>query len=141
MQDHHLWIIAAALLGIAEMLTGTFFLLVLAAGAIAGALAAWLGQGFWLQSGAAALVAIGGVILVQSRRRKLAPEQAALDVGQTVIFEQWISQADGMARVRYRGTSWEARLAAGSQPDDGEIFFIEAVDNGVLRISTPKPQH
>ena len=32
----------------------------------------------------------------------------SLDVGHTVLLESWVSEADGVAKVRYRNATWDA---------------------------------
>ena len=64
MDTYLLWAIAGIVLIIVEMLTGTFYLLVLGIAALAAAGAAWLGQSFWVQAVVTAAVTIAGVILV-----------------------------------------------------------------------------
>jgi membrane protein implicated in regulation of membrane protease activity len=49
MASYVLWAIAGFVLVIAELLTGTFYLLVFGVAALAGALVAYLGGAFWLQ--------------------------------------------------------------------------------------------
>lgn len=140
MQDHHFWLIAALALGIAEMLSGTFFLLVLAIAALAGAATAWFGGSFWLQTCIASILAVIGVFLVQHYRHR-APSRSlpSFDLGQPVGFEQWVSQAEGMARVNYRGTTWEARVTSGQDPAPGTILYIQAVEGNRLLVSDLKP--
>jgi len=106
-----LMFIAAFALLAAEMLTGTFYVLVLAIGVACGGVAGWLGAGFTVQLvSAVALGAIGIAIVHQWRVRSAGsrkPEQP-LDIGETVQVETWNS--DGTARVRHRGTQWDAAL-------------------------------
>jgi membrane protein implicated in regulation of membrane protease activity len=85
MDAYLMWAVAGIVLIIVEMLTGTFYLLVLGIGALAAAGAAWLGQSFWVQAVVTAAVAVAGVILVNRFRGKSLPAaQEALDVGQSV---------------------------------------------------------
>ena len=141
MQIYHYWLIVGIALFIIEMLTGTFFLLVLGVAAMAGGITGWLGGGFWLQACVASLLAVIGVILVHNYRRRAAhaPAMASFDVGQPVTFEQWVSQNDGMARVNYRGTTWDARVSAGQPPAPGTILYIQTVEGSLLNISDVRP--
>ena len=59
------WLIAAVLLGILEVVSLDFVLIMLAAGALAGAAAAALGAPFIVQAGAAAGVAVLGILAVR----------------------------------------------------------------------------
>lgn len=141
MQNYHYWLIAGLALCIIEMLSGTFFLLVLGIAALAGGVTGWLGGGFWLQACVASLLAVIGVILVHNYRRRSAhiPAMPSFDLGQPVTFEQWVSQNDGMARVNYRGTTWDARVSAGQPPAPGAILYIQSVEGNILIISDVRP--
>lgn len=117
MQLHYWWWILALGLGVLELMTGTFYLLVLAAGCAAGGLAAWLGAGLTLQVLATAVVAIVGWAWLWRRSpwRQSAGDLAAdssmlLDVGERVEVEAW--GADRRAQVRYRGAAWTVELDA-----------------------------
>lgn len=108
------WLLTAAAVAL-ELLSGTFYLLMLGIGLAAAALAAHLGAGLALQLTAAALVG-GGAVLFWSQRvrqRSGAGDSAAsadlnLDIGQLVQVEHWA--ADGSASVRHRGAEWTAEL-------------------------------
>ncbi|MCR5867397.1 NfeD family protein [Aquincola sp. J276] len=107
-----LWWLIAGLLVAVELVTTTFYLLMMALGAVAGALAAHLGLGLNLQVAIAALVGGGAVAvwhLVRRRRRAVAAGDAELqlDVGAQVQVPAW--QPDGQARLSYRGSTWSAR--------------------------------
>ena len=136
-----MWLIAGFVLVIAELVTGTFYLLVLGVGAFAGALVAFLELGLWWQALAAAIVTIAGVMGVRARPRtgRGAP-MASLDVGQVASFEAWSNQAAGRARVRYRDTQWDAQIEGdAASPAHGDPFFIVAVDGSTLRVARNKP--
>lgn len=135
-----LWAVAGIVLIIVEMLTGTFYLLVLGIAALAAAAAAWLGQSFWVQAVVTAAVATSGVILVNRHRaRSAGTPQRSLDVGQAVTLESWISEADGLARVNYRNAQWEARVT-GERTSGGKVFYIHAVEGNTLLVSATRPQ-
>jgi membrane protein implicated in regulation of membrane protease activity len=140
MDAYLLWAIAGIVLIIVEMLTGTFYLLVLGIAALVAAGAAWLGQTVWVQAVATAAVAISGVILVNRYRGKSAPaSQRSLDIGQSVTVEFWINEADGLARVNYRNAQWEARVSGAREPG-GKVFYIHAVEGNTLMVSAVRPQ-
>ncbi len=128
------WWIATAVLVALELGSGSFYLLMLAVGAAAGALAAHLGLDVAIQWSAAALVGIGAVALLYLTRRR-APRRALqsnrdvnLDIGSEVEVRLW--DEAGNARVRWRGAEWQARLGRG-QALPGR-FRIAAVDANTL---------
>jgi membrane protein implicated in regulation of membrane protease activity len=119
-----LWWVAAGVAVAVELATGTFYLLMLALGLAAAAVAAHLGLSGTAQIVAAALVA-GGATAVWHARRAREPRSAPaaqnrdvnLDIGERVTVPAW--GADGTARVHYRGTDWTARLQPGAAPRPG----------------------
>ena len=105
------WWLVAGVLVIAELLTGSFYLLMLATGAVAGALAAHLQAGINSQLVAATVCAALAVCICYMIRRRFPKNAPAarnkdvnLDIGELVDVEHW--NEDGTAQVRYRGTQW-----------------------------------
>jgi membrane protein implicated in regulation of membrane protease activity len=138
MAAYLLWAIAGFVLIIAELLTGTFYLLVLGVAALVGAGVAFAGGAFWLQAiltSAAALIGIYLVHMWWQRHPKDPKTEVHLDVGQSVTLESWVDQSQGAARVKYRGSSWDARVEGGAELND--TLVIQAVDQGVLRVLKP----
>jgi membrane protein implicated in regulation of membrane protease activity len=141
MEAYVWWAIAGIGLIIVEMLSGTLVLLVLGVAAFAGAAAGWLGFSFWVQSLAAAAMAAIGMIVLSNVKKKSAgvKADAPLDIGHTVILDSWVSEADGIAKVRYRNATWDAKIV-GSRTPGGTVFYICAMDGSTLHISSNKPQ-
>ena len=139
--EHSLaWAIAGLVLVITELLTGTFYLLVLGLAGFGAALAAWLGLGFGAQAIVFVAVAgIGcyGVHIYRARNQK--QQMAPIDAGQPASFESWIDQASGLARVRYRGASWEARLQGGAALQPGAVLYVLATEGNTLKVSVRPP--
>ena len=135
------WWLAAGALVVAELATGTFYLLMLALGAAAGAVAAHLGLSDNFQIGAAAVLGGGAVLALHLRRSSDAPSLPAganpdvlLDIGSTVQVAHW--QADGSARVHYRGAEWDARYAGAGSATAGE-HTIRAIEGSRLLLDHP----
>src|SRR5689334_1125673 len=98
------WAVAGLALVISELLTGTFYLLMLAVAAFGSAAAAYAGQPFSVQCIVAAAVAGAGCYGVHLWRAKnQAPRMAPIDAGMPATFETWIDNGARLARVRYRG--------------------------------------
>ncbi len=138
MSDPTFWWLAAGILVAAELLTGTFYLLMLAIGLAAAALAAHAGlQAAW-QMTAAAVVGGGAVAVWHLLRQRRGPQQHAtadhdvnLDIGATVQVQAWAD--DGSTRVRHRGALWLARPAPGSPPGElGPHRIVEVQGNQLL---------
>jgi len=143
MEPYLVWIIAGFALVIAELLTGTFYLLVIGGGAFAGAAVAAAGGGFLLQAVGACAVALAGTWYVHHWHagRKTAGEAPnLLDLGQPVILESWTDAATGRARVKYRGASWDARIDGGDRPAPGAILYIRGQEGNVFLVGgSPGP--
>ena len=131
------WIAAAVLIG-AELVTVTFYLLAVGIAFVLGGVAAWLGAGLQLQFAVAGV--LGVVLTIAAHRWRLAraspPPPAPLDVGQAVQVETW--NADGTARVAYRGSTWDAELEAPDVPR-AETIYIVATRGSVLVLSDRRP--
>jgi membrane protein implicated in regulation of membrane protease activity len=129
------WWLATAALVAAELVTGTFFLLMLGVGTVASALAAHAGLGL---SGQLVIGAVVGAaaIAVWHRRRSARPRgdvasnpDVNIDIGSRVRVDAWTSE--GTARVNYRGAGWDARFGGGGAPTPGE-HVIRAVHGNEL---------
>ena len=129
-----LWWLAAGMLVAVELVTGTFYLLMLALGAAAAAAAAHVGASGSVQVLAAALVG-GGATALWHLRRASRPRSAPaasnrdvnLDIGELVQVDAW--QGDGQARVFYRGAMWSARFAGSGAPSPGEHMIVSIEGN------------
>ena len=122
------WVMAGVLVAL-DLLTGTFYLLMLVLGAVAAALVAMAGLGLNTQLVAAALVGgLGAVLLGQWRKRQTTTAQEAhdqqLDLGATVQVDAW--DAQGKAQVKHRGAAWTAMLAPGQTATPG-LYRIQAM--------------
>ena len=144
METYLAWIIAGFVLVIIELLTGTFYLLVIGVGAFAGAAVAWAGGGYFAQAVGACAVALVGTWLVKrwhNAHRRDSAKDDFLDLGQPVVLESWVDAASGTARVTYRGTTWDARVAAGARPEPGATLVINGQDGSTLLVGAVPPSH
>jgi membrane protein implicated in regulation of membrane protease activity len=133
------WWIAAAVLVIAELLTGTVYLLAVAVGGAAGAIAAHLGFGLTVQIAVAAVVGTAATLgwhfsKARQRRLEVAPAHANADVNQDigaqVLVNTW--NADGTAHVNYRGAQWSVVVASGMAQQSGPHRVTQVVGNRLV---------
>jgi membrane protein implicated in regulation of membrane protease activity len=137
MSDSTLWWLLVGAAVALELFTGTFYLLMLAVGMVAAALAAHAGAGLSAQLIVAAVVGSAAVIgwhLIK-RRRPSDPSVRAmrsvnLDVGEVLQIEEW--QPDGTASVKYRGAQWTVIQRPGNPPVPGAYRIAELVGNRLL---------
>lgn len=137
MSEPTLWWLATAVAIGLELLSGTFYLLMLALGMAAAALCAHAGYGLSLQLLAAAFVGGGAVVAwhVRQRRRPAEPPAQAnpnviQDIGETVQVDHW--NPDGTTTVHYRGAAWSAAHRAGATPATGPFRIAEMVGSRLI---------
>ena len=132
-----IWWLAAGVAVAAELATGTFYLLMIALGLAAGAIAAHVGSPVSAQVIVAALVG-GGATAYWHWRRFKQPRSAPaaenrdvnLDIGERVTVAAWAP--DQTARVAYRGSAWTARLAPGATMVGGEHRVVAVEGNWLV---------
>jgi membrane protein implicated in regulation of membrane protease activity len=139
--DHAIvWAIIGLVLVIVELVTGTFYLLMLGVAAFGAALAAWLGLDFAAQSIVAAVVSAVGCYGVHVYKAKnIAQQMAPIDAGMPASFESWLDAGARLARVRYRGASWDARVEGGEAIEPGATLYVLAADGNTLRVAKNRP--
>ena len=136
------WFVVAFGLLVAELLTGTFYLLVISIALAVAGLAALAGAPFALQLVAAAAIGIGGSVWLRATRfGKRLHERGDdrvqnMDIGQSLRVDNWTPART--ARANYRGAVWDVELAPGEQPASGEFVIREIHANRL--IVAPKPR-
>ena len=130
------WLLAGGAVAV-ELVTSTFYLLMLAIGFAAGALAAHLGASQVVQIVVAAAVGGGAVVawhLLRGRRANGPPARANrdvnLDIGETVFVDAW--QADGTGSVQYRGARWTVVARPGLPFEPGPHRVAEVIGNRLV---------
>lgn len=137
MSDSTIWWLLAGFVTALELFTGTFYLLMLALGMAAAAIAAHAGAGMAVQLVCAAVVGSASVVgwYFIKKRKPADPSVRALrsvnlDVGETVQVDAWMP--DGSASVKYRGAQWTAIHRPGDHPAPGAYRVTELVGNRLL---------
>jgi membrane protein implicated in regulation of membrane protease activity len=125
------WIVTGVLVAV-ELATGSFYLLMLALGAAAAAVAAHLGFGVNAQLVVGAVIGAGAVAAWHFKRRSMPAGPAAaenrdvnLDIGETVQVSDWDAQGSGS--TQYRGARWQVRHMGTGAPQAGR-FVIRRVE-------------
>ncbi|MGH8846529.1 MAG: NfeD family protein [Polaromonas sp.] len=123
------WLLAGAAVAI-ELATGSFYLLMIAVGFVAGAIAAHLGFAMIGQMVVAAAIGGGAVAAWHWHRSKSpaplpahANRDVNLDIGEPVEVVQW--NADGTTTVKFRGANWTAVAADPAEPAGTGSFRIK----------------
>ena len=135
MADSTLWWLLAGAAVAVELLTGTFYLLMLGIGMAAGAIAAHGGASTPVQLVIAAFVGGGAVAAWHTvRRRHFAATPGTstnidFDAGEAVHVDAW--SPDNTSIVRYRGTVWTA-VPVGGVPQGTGAHRVRRVDGSRL---------
>lgn len=140
MQDYWWWWGLAVLFGVLEIVTGTFYLLVLATGLVAGGLVAFGGGAFVYQLLATSVFSIVGFLLLRRLMPQKPREHASsnrdllLDIGERVRIEKWHSER--RTQVVYRGAAWTVELSAdeAQAPDPGD-YVIRRIEGNRLIVA------
>jgi len=137
MADSTLWWLLVGSAVALELFSGTFYLLMLAIGLVAGALAAHAGAGLALQLIVAAVAGSAAVVACYLFKKRRAGDPSVrsmrsvnLDVGEILQIDEW--NADGTASVRYRGAQWTVIQRPGNAPTPGSYRVAELVGNRLL---------
>lgn len=133
------WLALAGALVILELFTGTFYLLMIALGLVAGAAAAFLQFGQATQLLVAAVVGSAATLALHkskygwNRNIEAARDpNVNMDIGQTLHVSEWHDQGNGKfaARAMYRGAMWDVELRnAAGHPG---VFVIKEVEGSRL---------
>ncbi len=141
MEVYLVWVLIGFGLIIAELLSGTFYLLMLAVAAFGAALMAFFNMSFPIQTITATVVAVAGCWFVHLYRIKNAQQQMPpVDFAQPVVFENWVNEADRVARVKYRNAPWDAIVEAGVQVNPGGTLYITRADGNTLTVTKARPE-
>ena len=140
MQAYVWWFVLGFGLLVAELMTGTFYLLVIALALACAGLVAFFDAPLTVQFVVAAAVGLGGSLWLRRSRfgRRHDPRADRvqnMDIGQTVRVEHW--SPNRTARAAYRGTQWDVELAPGAAMQAGE-FVIRDIQANRL-IVAPRP--
>lgn len=127
---------------IAELLSGTFYLLMLGLACAGGALSAHLGASVVFQVSASALLAVALALgplpkALQARLSRSAKHLKSSDSGFKVRVDS--IDPDGTPVVTHRGAPWRVHLTAPATVAVGDFLVIERVDGVRLVCSIPTP--
>ena len=130
------WLMAGGAVAV-ELITGTFYLLMIAVGLAAAALAAHAGASLTVQMLVAAAVG-GGTVVAWHWKRSKSPKPAKaqanrdvqMDIGETVHVTRW--NADGTASVKYRGAQWTVVSGEKGIALETGYFTVKALDGNRL---------
>jgi len=134
MSDWINWLVIACVVVVLELFSGTFYLLMIALGLVAGALAAFFGFSIELQLITAAVV--GSVATVSLRKSRFGIRNKVdatrdpnvnLDIGQTIQIDEWKNTSNDVytARAMHRGALWDVEFSGNHVPPPGAYKIVE----------------
>jgi len=123
-EDEIGWWILAGVLFAAELLSGSFYLLLLAVVALLTGFVAWFDVSPIIQSLMAALMSLAGVSWLRQHKRKPSGNNNNItsEIGACVEVDCWKSAQH--VRVRYRGSLWDAELVHPVGEDRPQYLYI-----------------
>ena len=133
------WAVLAGVVVILELFSGTFYLLMISFGMVAGALFAAIGFGSPSQLIVAAVV--GSLATISLHRSKYGwkgngnaarDPNVNMDIGQSVDVQNWHELGSGKfaARISYRGAMWDVEAHHGS--GQAGRYVIEEIQGSKL---------
>ncbi len=132
METYVYWILLALVLVGLEIVTGTFYLLVIGIALAVGGAAAALGLALVWQFVFSAVTGVVGTVMLRrwkSSQASKSPE-VGLDIGLPVKVIKW--NDDGSARVLYRGAEWDAELESADTPREGTLYIKAVHGSGLV---------
>ena len=137
MAQSTLWWLLAGIVVSIELVTGTFYLLMLAVGLAAAAVSAHMGAGFSLQLTVAACISAATVLGWRQFKKAQPTSPPAssnpdvnLDIGEIVHIEAW--NPDGTSTVKYRGANWAVSSASDQPLAVGSHQVVEVVGSRLI---------
>ncbi|WP_211182320.1 MULTISPECIES: NfeD family protein [Advenella] len=111
-----LWFALAVVALIAELLSGTFYMLLVALGLVASGIVAYLGFSPAAQLATCSIIGIAGLIILKKtgvllkkgHLKATSDSNVILDIGQQVEVKSWTENRT--STVYYRGAQWQVKL-------------------------------
>ncbi|GGC91142.1 NfeD family protein [Undibacterium terreum] len=135
------WMVAAGVVVILELFTGTFYLLMIAIGLVAGGLVALMGSGHELPYIVAGIVGVAATLALHRSKYGWKKNSDAsqdpnvnMDIGQSITVKEWQDNGNGKfsARAMYRGALWDVELVAPAAA--AGVFTIVEVQGSRLMV-------
>ncbi len=130
------WLLTGAFIAV-ELLTGTFYLLMLSLGLAGAAVAAHLGATVTVQLVVAAVLGGGFVVAWRSYKKHQPPalppranRSVNLDIGETLQVDAW--NEDGASTAKYRGAVWSVSLRPGAVSTPGLHRIVEVIGSRLV---------
>lgn len=130
-----LWLVSGLVLLISEMLTGGFFLIFIALGCFAAALASSVGATIWTEMVICAVIAVVGVLTLRKpiQKRMMSTMKFETDLGKTFRASDAIDPHQKKS-LNYQGVPWSAINIGIERVEEGDHVTIVGLDGNVLLI-------
>jgi membrane protein implicated in regulation of membrane protease activity len=126
------WLALALVLVAAELLTGSFFFLLLGVGALGGAIAAYFGAPVAHQMAASAVCCLPALAFLAFKLKRGRAEESSdsLDIGGIVEVTQWDSPDHAL--VQHRGAQWVAKPTHRDAKSIGPHIIVGTQGNSLI---------
>lgn len=135
-----MWFVVAGICLVAELFSGTFYLLIIGIAFGLAGLAGLFGVTFIVQLIIVLIASLAGLVIVRNSRLKsnknkpFADMDLTLDIGQKIVVDQWHKEGDSYTSVaKYRGANWQINYQ-GAVPAVPGTYQITGIDGNVLQV-------
>lgn len=137
-----IWLIAAIVLFILEVITPGFVLANFAVASLAAALSAWMGADTAMQIVVFAIVSLISFVALRPilrrtiyKNKRQSPTGAAALVGREVHVTEMIPAPPGLGRVQIDGDSWRAASLSNRVIASGAVVIVVSVDSSTVIVT------
>lgn len=127
------WFGLAVMALIAELLSGTFYMLLVAFGLAASGIVAYFGFSLAAQVATCSIIGLAGLVILKKtgvllkkwHLKATSDSNVNLDIGQTVEVKSWTDNRT--ATVYYRGAQWQVKLdpSISEAPSPGQYVIVD----------------
>jgi membrane protein implicated in regulation of membrane protease activity len=56
-----------------------------------------------------------------------------------VTIESWVNEPKRLARVHYRGTTWDAEVIGNDRIEPDALLYVVAMEGSLVKVSSTRP--
>lgn len=135
-----IWFVIAGICLVAELFSGTFYLLIIGIALGLAGLAGLLVTSFLIQLVIVLIASMVGLMIVRNSRLKSNKNKSftdmdlTLDIGQKIVVDQWHKEGHSyLSEAKYRGANWQISYE-GDVPAVPGTYQITGINGNVLQV-------
>lgn len=135
-----IWFVIAGICLVAELFSGTFYLLIIGIALGLAGLAGLLVTSFLIQLVIVLIASMVGLMIVRNSRLKSNKNKSftdmdlTLDIGQKIVVDQWHKEGHSyFSEAKYRGANWQISYE-GDVPAVPGTYQITGINGNVLQV-------